>query len=330
MEKKRRARINTCLEELKEMLLLNQSLWAPAAKVLYTPSFPPLQKVSMFTTIVCFQRSNKPSKLEKADILELTVRAVKALQERHQAKRQEAATEVAAVTMRFEAGFRECMREVEISPGRFTFPSASTFYQTTFLKCFRYFRDRTKDSRTSNDPSDISYWKTEISVNAKYSFATAKSTYRREPFSTIVPSIPNTSFRTSFFNFAGTCANSAPKGSSIDEKAPQWRNESEESSFRCWKRRTAFSGLETMVNCCFRGFSFSVIDWFSARCDFYSVPSCKSLFSCLLQVKSNPQTRFANSSGTQTTHDSLLLHWNYYYLWNSTLLVLLHTLMFLY
>ncbi|BES96336.1 Hairy and enhancer of split [Nesidiocoris tenuis] len=52
MEKKRRARINDCLEELKKMLLLN--------------------KKESFT-------GTRPSKLEKADILEQTVELVRRL-----------------------------------------------------------------------------------------------------------------------------------------------------------------------------------------------------------------------------------------------------------
>ncbi|KAJ0176452.1 hypothetical protein K1T71_007631 [Dendrolimus kikuchii] len=80
MEKKRRARINHCLNELKELLLDTSD-----------------------------KDPTRHSKLEKADILELTVKHLQTLQ------RQQLAAAIAAdpaVLQRFKAGFGDCAVEV--------------------------------------------------------------------------------------------------------------------------------------------------------------------------------------------------------------------------
>ncbi|CAG0888374.1 unnamed protein product [Darwinula stevensoni] len=85
MEKRRRARINTCLDELKDMLLEGKVIKA---------------------------QGPKPMKLEKADILELTVQHVRDLQE--ECKSQENGF------VKYEAGFRECLSEVTKCVGGMT------------------------------------------------------------------------------------------------------------------------------------------------------------------------------------------------------------------
>lgn len=85
MEKRRRARINHCLNELKS-LILDSMKKDPA----------------------------RHSKLEKADILEMTVKHVESLQ------RSQAALTVAAdpsVVNKFKAGWGECVGEVGRFPG---------------------------------------------------------------------------------------------------------------------------------------------------------------------------------------------------------------------
>ncbi|XP_008467858.1 enhancer of split mbeta protein-like [Diaphorina citri] len=79
LERKRRARINRCLDELKEIMVT--SLQAEGENV---------------------------SKLEKADILELTVRHL------HKLRRQQSLglTPEAAYADRFKAGFTHCAAEV--------------------------------------------------------------------------------------------------------------------------------------------------------------------------------------------------------------------------
>lgn len=79
LERKRRARINRCLDELKEL---------------------------MVTTLQ--SEGENVSKLEKADILELTVRHL------HNLKRQQrlVATPEVSYADRFKAGFSQCAREV--------------------------------------------------------------------------------------------------------------------------------------------------------------------------------------------------------------------------
>ncbi|GLG94067.1 Protein deadpan [Gryllus bimaculatus] len=79
LERKRRARINRCLDELKELMV--SALAAEGENV---------------------------AKLEKADILELTVRHLHRLRRR----RRLAATPEAAYADRFRAGFSQCAAEV--------------------------------------------------------------------------------------------------------------------------------------------------------------------------------------------------------------------------
>ncbi|CAG0905925.1 unnamed protein product [Darwinula stevensoni] len=82
MEKRRRARINNCLNQLKAILIDSMRKDAP-----------------------------QHSKLEKADILEMTVRYVSALQ------RQRLMLDPTAVS-KFRAGFSQCIGEVERCLGR--------------------------------------------------------------------------------------------------------------------------------------------------------------------------------------------------------------------
>ncbi|XP_014242211.1 protein hairy [Cimex lectularius] len=85
MEKRRRARINNCLNELKS-LILDAMKKDPA----------------------------RHSKLEKADILEMTVKHVETMQ-RHQVALAAAADP--AVVNKFKAGWGECLTEVGRFPG---------------------------------------------------------------------------------------------------------------------------------------------------------------------------------------------------------------------
>ncbi|XP_073969653.1 protein deadpan-like isoform X2 [Rhodnius prolixus] len=85
MEKRRRARINNCLNELKS-LILDALKKDPA----------------------------RHSKLEKADILEMTVKHVESLQ-RHQAALTAAADPT--VINKFKAGWSECITEIGRFPG---------------------------------------------------------------------------------------------------------------------------------------------------------------------------------------------------------------------
>uniref|UniRef100_A0A0A9ZCH5 Protein deadpan n=1 Tax=Lygus hesperus TaxID=30085 RepID=A0A0A9ZCH5_LYGHE len=85
MEKRRRARINNCLNELKS-LILDAMKKDPA----------------------------RHSKLEKADILEMTVKHVETLQ-RHQAALAAAADPT--VVNKFKAGWGECVTEIGKFPG---------------------------------------------------------------------------------------------------------------------------------------------------------------------------------------------------------------------
>uniref|UniRef100_A0A2H8TV71 Protein hairy n=1 Tax=Melanaphis sacchari TaxID=742174 RepID=A0A2H8TV71_9HEMI len=85
MEKKRRARINNCLNELKT-LILDATKKDPA----------------------------RHSKLEKADILEMTVKHLESMQRHNVALT--AATE-STVANKFKAGFTECTNEVNRFPG---------------------------------------------------------------------------------------------------------------------------------------------------------------------------------------------------------------------
>ncbi|KAL7300727.1 hypothetical protein TKK_0006706 [Trichogramma kaykai] len=85
MEKRRRARINNCLNELKS-LILDAMKKDPA----------------------------RHSKLEKADILEMTVKHLESLQ-----RQQSALTQVADPTVvnKFRAGYNECVSEIGRFPG---------------------------------------------------------------------------------------------------------------------------------------------------------------------------------------------------------------------
>ncbi|CAG0887129.1 unnamed protein product [Cyprideis torosa] len=83
MEKRRRARINNCLNELK-MLVLDSMKKDPA----------------------------RHSKLEKADILELTVRHVAALQQRAAAHGLGSPEDELSGDSKFQAGYVRCMSEV--------------------------------------------------------------------------------------------------------------------------------------------------------------------------------------------------------------------------
>lgn len=85
MEKRRRARINNCLNELKS-LILDALKKDPA----------------------------RHSKLEKADILEMTVKHVESLQ-RHQAVLTAAADPT--IVNKFKAGWSECVTEIGRFPG---------------------------------------------------------------------------------------------------------------------------------------------------------------------------------------------------------------------
>ncbi|XP_050434411.1 protein hairy [Adelges cooleyi] len=85
MEKKRRARINNCLNELKS-LILDATKKDPA----------------------------RHSKLEKADILEMTVKHLETMQK--QGVALSAATD-STVANKFKAGFSECTNEVSRFPG---------------------------------------------------------------------------------------------------------------------------------------------------------------------------------------------------------------------
>ncbi|BET03292.1 Protein asunder [Nesidiocoris tenuis] len=85
MEKRRRARINNCLNELKS-LILDAMKKDPA----------------------------RHSKLEKADILEMTVKHVETLQRHHSAL---AAAADPSVVNKFKAGWGECVVEVGKFPG---------------------------------------------------------------------------------------------------------------------------------------------------------------------------------------------------------------------
>ncbi|KAF4532367.1 hypothetical protein B566_EDAN003671 [Ephemera danica] len=87
MEKKRRARINDCLNELKRMLL-------DADAELKQPG-------------------SRPTKLEKADILELTVRHVRRLQREARSNHDSSSESSEDSSSRFRAGFSECAREVQ-------------------------------------------------------------------------------------------------------------------------------------------------------------------------------------------------------------------------
>ena len=89
MEKRRRARINNCLNELKAILL--EAMRKDPAR---------------------------HSKLEKADILELTVAHLKSL---HRTTSRSAAVDINHLNARFRAGFTECINEV----GRFLTSSAT-------------------------------------------------------------------------------------------------------------------------------------------------------------------------------------------------------------
>ncbi|CAG0892003.1 unnamed protein product [Darwinula stevensoni] len=87
MEKRRRARINNCLNELKALILDSMKKDVSFA----SSPFPA-----------------RHSKLEKADILELTVRHVAALQQ------QRASLEDgSALAAKFRAGYAQCVAEVE-------------------------------------------------------------------------------------------------------------------------------------------------------------------------------------------------------------------------
>ncbi|CAG0922603.1 unnamed protein product [Notodromas monacha] len=82
LERKRRARINQCLEELKELMV----------------------------TAIQADGDNNVSKLEKADVLELTVTHLRKLVQKQGDVR---APDPAAAVQRFHAGFARCVQEVD-------------------------------------------------------------------------------------------------------------------------------------------------------------------------------------------------------------------------
>nr|XP_033334358.1 protein hairy-like isoform X1 [Megalopta genalis] len=93
MEKRRRARINQCLDELKSLILEAMKKDAETGGYKYGYKLKP----------------TRHSKLEKADILEMTVKHLQAVQ------RQQLSTAIAtdpAVLTKFRTGFSECATEV--------------------------------------------------------------------------------------------------------------------------------------------------------------------------------------------------------------------------
>ncbi|XP_072157317.1 enhancer of split mdelta protein isoform X2 [Bemisia tabaci] len=111
LERRRRARINRCLDELKELMVKT------------------LQ-----------DKGENVSKLEKADILELTVNYLYTLQSQHAL----ALTPEAAYADRFRAGFTHCAAEVSqylaaaMNPSPSPNPDASPLDQSSGVKLLKH------------------------------------------------------------------------------------------------------------------------------------------------------------------------------------------------
>lgn len=111
MEKRRRARINNCLNELKTLIL--DAMKKDVSIELCMARGRCNGSVSVTESLVC-QQPARHSKLEKADILEMTVKHLETLQ------RQQVAMAAASdpnVANKFRAGFTECAGEVGRFPG---------------------------------------------------------------------------------------------------------------------------------------------------------------------------------------------------------------------
>ncbi|CAG9831329.1 unnamed protein product [Diabrotica balteata] len=111
MEKRRRARINNCLNELKTLILdaMKKDVLTYGAETL-TLTKRTIGKLRVTQRAM----PARHSKLEKADILEMTVKHLQNLQ------RQQVAMSAAAdplVVNKFRAGFSECASEVGRFPG---------------------------------------------------------------------------------------------------------------------------------------------------------------------------------------------------------------------
>ncbi|KAK1120987.1 hypothetical protein K0M31_010772 [Melipona bicolor] len=124
MEKRRRARINQCLDELKSLILeamkkdANYEIICPALAtevvggLLLRQQVESSQLRGRYRGVTDFLDERSPtrhSKLEKADILEMTVKHLQAVQ------RQQLSTAIAtdpAVLTKFRSGFSECATEV--------------------------------------------------------------------------------------------------------------------------------------------------------------------------------------------------------------------------
>ncbi|XP_028833884.1 transcription factor HES-1-B-like isoform X2 [Denticeps clupeoides] len=109
MEKRRRARINESLCQLKTLILeaLRKDVRSKKMHIDECSCFKPV------TLFLCKKKmtrqTSRHSKLEKADILEMTVRHLKTLQ---RAQMAGTLTPDSAVFGKFRAGFGECVNEV--------------------------------------------------------------------------------------------------------------------------------------------------------------------------------------------------------------------------
>lgn len=129
MEKRRRARINNCLNELKTLILdamkKDVSTWSPPwlllklnQSIILNLNNTQCLRWANQKPLLLFPQPARHSKLEKADILEMTVKYL----QNHQLnlQRQQAALSQATdatIASKFKAGFSECANEVGRYPG---------------------------------------------------------------------------------------------------------------------------------------------------------------------------------------------------------------------